>query len=197
MEEKSSRRKRRAEKEDGKLRIPHKGVGLMFLQVIGGVFLVFGVMLILVGLIVQRLVALAALGVMLLMLGGIAVGGYFALRWRKSHLEFDQVGMSLRVGEEEVHGEVPFDNVASAELGDRVEYYYDNRGHQYEKRTTVLKIFLVKRHCRDTHWPSMVDDEAHDIELVDEFVKPLSYIRARLLDGVNAYREWKGSRDAR
>ena len=58
----------------------------------------------------------------------------------------------------------------------------------------MLEITLVKYTCPDTFWSRMESEGRHVIELRDEYTRPLSFIRARLLDGVRAYREDRGYR---
>jgi hypothetical protein len=198
------KKKQKPERDRGKpVYIPHKADWLMALLVFGGVGLVVGATLLLLGPLLWGLTAVF-LALPALLVGGVLLWGHFLFKGRKSRLVLDEEGLSLERGEGDVIGHIPYSNIASAEITKRFrgggDDFYHYRDDFYHGRSgpgaewLVLEIVLIKYNCPDTFWPKMESEGRSDIELPDEYTRPLSFIRERLLDGVRDYREQRGYR---
>src|SRR5262249_27553937 len=87
---------------------------------------------------------------------------------------------------QEVVGQVPFANIASIDLADRVVFRRPG-----DKPRLTLAVILMNRRDPDTYWPQMVREEAHDIEIADIYSTPLISLSSMILDRVEQSHERK------
>jgi hypothetical protein len=128
----------------------------------------------------------ALMGLLILVLGLLtgASGLWYAITRPRLVLEDDV--LQLHFGSK-VAGQVPYRNIAGVELVDRIDE--DDDPSDRSAVRFMLEISLMNRKDKETWWQSRRGRQGPVIEVPDEFGRPLSWARSRILDRVADARE--------
>jgi hypothetical protein len=135
------------------------------------------------------------------LVAGLMIGGFFILTGLaltalavvqlvllRPCLVFTRDHLQLRWGLSMVRGQVPYGNIASVEMADRVRYVRDDRFGEREHHYWVLEVILFDNHNPETFWP-FFSRGAHDFEIEDTYTETMTVIRRKILQRVEKSRQ--------
>jgi hypothetical protein len=127
-------------------------------------------------------------GIVLLVLGGgiCLLQALLGLWPAAKVLRFTEDSVQLLNSQNKLVGEIPFSNVATAEL----TYIEDGVGNSLQ----AVAVMLYKPKDLGTWWPHGLRDRDYDIVILDQYNRPMTAILREILEGVERYLEKKTGR---